>query len=163
MTTAITRVEINFPTRVPAAAFDALGALCGLAGSCNVTSDIDGDGTASWFAADYYLGPVDLPEGLGHALDLVTGIACDAWERENPTMVMWPAEYGCKPTRYDQGAPVEFDDAVYVIGCYAREDYYGRNPLNPDGPRLRAEAERDKPPTRKEQRAAGEAEFASWA
>ncbi len=161
MSNDINRLEINFPTPVPADAFSAMGALCQIAGFCSITSDTDGNGRATWFACDY-VQPVELPDGLLHALDLVTGIACEAWERENPTMVMWPAEYSCKPTAYDMGVPVEFDDDCYVIGCYAREDYHGRNPLNPDGPRLRAEAERDKPPSRKELRAAGEAEFASW-
>ncbi len=155
------RIEVTFPTRVPAAAFEAMASLCRLGGFCSVTGNVGGDCRASWFAAAF-TEPVALPDGLLHALDLVTGIACEAWERENPTMVMWPAGHGCKPTRYDMGAPVEFDDDCYVIECYAREDYHGRNPLNPDGERLRAEAKAADGPSRKEQREAAAREYESW-
>ena len=159
--TLFRRVEVTFPDPVPRIVVNAMAELCRIPGIGSVTVNGEDSGGIRMFAYSWPA-PVALPDGLLHALDLLAGIACDAWEKLNPTMVMWPAGHGCKPTRYDMGAPVEFDDDCYVIECYAREDYHGRNPLNPDGPRLRAEAERDKPPSRKEQRAAGEAEYASW-
>lgn len=153
------RIEISFPAPVPRIVVHAMTGLCRIPALGATTVDGDDRGGLSRFAYTWLV-PVELPDGLLHALDMVTGIACDAWERLNPTMVMWPAGHGCKPTRYEMGAPVEFDDDCYVIECYAREDYYGRNPLNPDGPRLRAEAALDKPLSRRKERA--EAEYASW-
>lgn len=153
------RVEVSFPDPVPRIVLNAMAELCRIAGIGTVTVAGDDIGGLSLFAYEWPA-PVELPDGLLHALDMLAGIACDLWERKNPTMVMWPAGYGCKPTRYEMGAPVEFDDDCYVIECYAREDYHGRNPLNPDGPRLRAEAALDKPLSRRKER--GEAEYASW-
>lgn len=161
MDNAYRRIEISFPAPVPRIVLNALAETCRIAGIGAVTVAGDDFGGLSLFAYTWPA-PVEPPGDMLHALDMLTGIACTLWERENPTMVMWPAGHGCKPTRYDMGAPVEFDDDCYVIQCYAREDYHGRNPLNPDGPRLRAEAEKDRPPSRKEQQAAGEAEYASW-
>lgn len=155
------RVEVSFPAPVPRIVLNAMAELCRIAGIGTVTVAGDDNGGLSLFAYTWPE-PVEFPDGLLHALDMLAGIACTLWERLNPTMVMWPAWCGCKPTRYDMGAPVEFDDDCYVIECNAREDYYGRNPLNPEGPRLLAEAEKDRPPSRKAQRAAGETEYASW-
>lgn len=155
------RFEVSFPAPVPRIVLNALAETCRIAGLGTVSIVSDDSGRLQFFSYSWPQ-PIKFPGDLLHAIDMLTGIACTLWERENPTMVMWPAGHGCKPTRYDMGAPVEFDDDCYVIECYAREDYHGRNPLNPDGPRLRAEAERDRPPTRKEKRAAADAEFASW-
>ncbi len=83
---------------------------------------------------------VDLPDGWERALDGLIGMVCAQYQRDNPSMTMWPAESGSMPTKYDQGAPVEFDDSGYVVHCHARKDYHGSNPYNPDGPRLKAEA-----------------------
>jgi len=162
---AYRRIEVSFPSPVPRIVVNAMAELCRIPGIGSVTVEGEDNGGLRLFAYTWPA-PVDLPDGLLHALDLMTGIACDAWERLNPTMVMWPAGYGCKPTRYDMGAPVEFDDDCYVIECYAREDYHGRNPLNPDGPSLRALAAQAEKcngiVSRAEKRAAGEAEYASW-
>lgn len=155
------RLEVSFPAPVPRIVLNALAETCRIAGLGTVSNVGDDSGRLQFFSYSWPQ-PIEFPGDLLHAIDMLAGVACTLWERENHTMVMWPAGHGCKPTRYDMGAPVEFDDDCYVIECYAREDLHGRNPLNPDGPRLRAEAERDRPPTRKEKRAAAEAEYASW-
>ena len=87
--------------------------------------------------------PVDFPPGFEQALDALIGMVCKQWERENPTMIMWPAGCGSKITHMPIAAGderMEFDDSVYAIDCSAREDYGGQNPNNPDRERLRAEA-----------------------
>lgn len=95
---------------------------------------------------------VAFPDGFEQALDALVGMVCKQWERENPTMVMWPAGYGSKITRMPLVAGddrMEFDDSIYAIDCSAREDYYGNNPNNPERERLRAEAAAERKMRRK--------------
>jgi hypothetical protein len=85
-------------------------------------------------------------------LDAVCGVLCGGYNKLNPTMLMWPSGAGYRPQwsmvdslflgrAPDANAPPSgeptFDETVYQIDCTCREDYYGRNPYNPDGERLR--------------------------
>jgi hypothetical protein len=84
--------------------------------------------------------PVNLPDGWEQALCSLVEIVCKQWQAENPTMVMWTAGIGSKVTRMPIAAGderMEFDDDTFAIDCCAREDYYGENPANPDGPELK--------------------------
>lgn len=82
---------------------------------------------------------VELPEGFEQALVESVGAVCKAWEKQNPTMVMWPAGIGAKPI-WDEPNEPTFDDSVLQIDVTAREDYHGNNEFNPDRERLRSEA-----------------------
>jgi len=84
--------------------------------------------------------PVSLPLGWERALDALVGMVCEQYQRENPTMVMWPAGIGSKITSMGIAAGdehIDFDDSTLAIDCAAREDYYGDNPSNPDREKLR--------------------------
>lgn len=97
----------------------------------------------------------DMDDCNARLLDAFCHKLCVRFEEANPTMVMWPAAFGNRPnwSQTDAAflgrqsaldAPADgdptFDDSVYQIECYAREDYYGRNPANPDREALRAAA-----------------------
>lgn len=71
--------------------------------------------------------PVELTVGVECGLTQILDAICKKYMEENPTRVMWPSGGG-------------FDDSVLQLCATEREDFYGRNPLNPDGVRLRAES-----------------------
>lgn len=87
---------------------------------------------------------VALPDGFDRALEALVYMVCDQYQREHPTEVMWPAGHGSKmlsnPYMLGDDEPMEFDDSVYAIDVYCREDYYGENRHNPEQDRLRQEA-----------------------
>lgn len=64
--------------------------------------------------------PVNFPPGFERALDALINMICEAYERENPTRVMWPAGCGCKPIWMGMNEP-EFDDSTFVIEVAERE------------------------------------------
>jgi hypothetical protein len=87
--------------------------------------------------------PVKLPDGLERAIDALADMVCKQYERENPTMVMWPAGQGAKITSMGVAAGdehIDFDHSVFAIDCSVREDYYGENQFNPEREQLRAKA-----------------------
>ena len=88
--------------------------------------------------------PGNFPDGWERALDGLIGIVCEQYQRENPTMVMWPAGFGSKmltnPMAMGDDEKMEFDDSCYSIECAAREDYYGENPYNPERDKLKHRA-----------------------
>ena len=81
---------------------------------------------------------IELPDGFEQALSALVGIACEKYQKENPTRVMWTAGHGSKPMWNEPNEP-EFDDSVYVIDVAEREDIAGSNKYNPDRGKLKAE------------------------
>lgn len=70
---------------------------------------------------------VELPEGFEQTLSSLVGMVCKAYEKENPTRVMWPSGHGFKPTYIpmtraeEEERGMEFDETVYHIGVCERE------------------------------------------
>ena len=83
---------------------------------------------------------VELPDGFERALDGLLEMVCAKYQRDHPDRVMWPAGSGQRPTRWEQGVPVDFDESGYFVDVYSREDLHGTNPHNPERERLRQEA-----------------------
>ncbi len=102
---------------------------------------------------------VEVPEWIMYELSMMADRICKVYEGQNPTRKMWPASEGSKPqwSKADaaflgvsagldapnSGEP-KFDDSIYQIGCYEREDLHGENPLNPDGAKLREERAKER-------------------
>lgn len=81
---------------------------------------------------------VELPDGFEQALSALVGIACEKYQKENPTRVMWTAGHGSKPI-WDEPNEPDFDDSVYVIEVAEREDVSGSNKYNPNKEELKEE------------------------
>lgn len=84
--------------------------------------------------------PIEVPEVFESVMDALIRNICKEYEKLNPTRIMWPSGGGCKPIWNEPHEPT-WDESVLQISVSEREDYHGRNRANPDGERLRAEAE----------------------
>jgi hypothetical protein len=76
-------------------------------------------------------------DGIDHVIVAMVDLVCKTWERENPTMVMWPCFIGLRPVCIG-GEIVGTEDDEFVVGCEAQEDLLGRNPFNPNREALKA-------------------------
>jgi hypothetical protein len=96
----------------------------------------------------------DFPPGFERLLDSLVGVLCEAYNKANPTLYMWPSGCGSKPLwsiadamflgrspdagAAGNGEPM-WDDSTYQISCAVIVDDSGSNKWNPRGEELRAE------------------------
>lgn len=102
---------------------------------------------------------VEVPQCIMYELSMMVDRICNVYEGQNPTRKMWLASEGSKPqwskadaaflgvatdTDSPESGEPKFDDSIYQIGCYEREDLHGENPLNPEGGKLREERAKER-------------------
>jgi len=70
---------------------------------------------------------VEFPGGFEQALASLVGMVCKAYEKENPSRVMWPSGQGYKPTyipmtrEEEKVRGMEFDETIYHIEVCERQ------------------------------------------
>lgn len=85
----------------------------------------------------------ELPIGWEAILDAALMQLCLLYEQQHPTRVMWPSGSGDQLI-WDEPREPTRNAEVFEMTVSEREDYYGRNPNNPDRDRLQKEQMRHK-------------------
>ncbi len=74
-----------------------------------------------------FAAPVHLSQSHQTRLFDLIGDICKAYEAEHPERTMWTACIGQKmlsnPFMVDDDHPMQFDESVFVVECFERENY----------------------------------------
>lgn len=120
------QIQITFPLRIgepPRGWNNALLALTEMVAdeaSSGVPHIVWGEGSFTSDVTITFSAPVEFPPGWDHVLVDLVDMICEAYEKKNPSRVMWPGGYGSRP-RWVAGDIEGFDDDVYVVEVCERE------------------------------------------